>query len=159
MDRIYAPWRSKYFTMERGEGCLFCDLQKETNNETVGILKRGRYWYVVLNLFPYTNGHVMVVSKRHIERLGEVTDEEGAELVAMLALCERAIDEGYRPDGLNVGVNRGSCAGAGVTGHLHFHICPRWCGDTNFMTALSETRIVSENLEDSFRRLAPFFEE
>ena len=82
---------------------------------------------------------------------------EGAELVSLLATAERAIDEAYRPDGVNIGVNRGACAGAGVAGHLHFHLVPRWCGDTNFMTSLAETRVVSEDLEDSWRRLAPFF--
>lgn len=158
MDRIYAPWRSTYFTMEKQEGCLFCTVQKENDDETVGILKRGKHWFVLLNMFPYTNGHVMVVAGRHIERIGEMNTEGGAELVEMLALCEKAIDEAYHPDGLNIGVNRGSCAGAGVVGHLHFHLCPRWCGDTNFMTALAEARVVSENLADSFQRLAPHFQ-
>lgn len=157
MDRIYAPWRSTYFTMEKGEGCLFCTIQGEPDDETVGILKRGKNWFVLLNMFPYTNGHVMVVAVRHIERIGEVSAEEGTELVEMLTLCERAIDEAYHPDGLNIGVNRGSSAGAGVVGHLHFHLCPRWSGDTNFMTALSETRVVSEDLTATYRRLASHF--
>jgi ATP adenylyltransferase len=157
MDRIYAPWRSTYFTMEKGEGCLFCTIQGEPDDETVGILKRGEHWFVLLNMFPYTSGHVMVVAVRHIERIGEMSAEEGVELVEMLTLCERAIDESYRPDGLNIGVNRGGAAGAGVVGHLHFHLCPRWRGDTNFMTALSETRVVSEDLTDTYGRLAPHF--
>lgn len=157
MDRIYAPWRSAYFTMEKGEGCLFCTIQKESDDETVGILKRGGHWFALLNMFPYTNGHVMVVAVRHIEKVGEMSGEEAVELVEMLSRCETAIDEAYHPDGMNIGVNRGSCAGAGVVGHLHFHLCPRWCGDTNYMTALSETRVVSENLADSYRKLAPYF--
>ena len=157
MDRIYAPWRSACFAAEKKGGCLFCTLQEETADETVGILKRGKYWFVLLNMFPYTNGHVMVVAVRHIERIGEMSVEEGNELVEMLARCERAVDGAYHPDGLNIGVNRGNCAGAGVVGHLHFHLCPRWCGDTNFMTALAETRVVSEDLADSYRRLAPYF--
>ena len=157
MDRIYAPWRSAYFTMEKGEGCLFCTVQEETDDETVGILKRGAHWFVLLNMFPYTNGHVMVVAVRHFDAIGQMSTEEGIELIEMLTLCERAIDGAYAPDGLNIGVNRGSCAGAGVVGHLHFHLCPRWCGDTNFTTALAETRVVSEDLADSYRRLAPYF--
>jgi ATP adenylyltransferase len=157
MDRVYAPWRSRYFTMPGVGGCLFCNIQKDTQDEAVGILKRGKHWYVLLNLFPYTNGHVMIVAVRHIERLGEITEEEGEELMKVLALSENAIDKAYNPQGLNVGVNRGSSAGAGVVGHLHFHLCPRWAGDTNFMTVLAETRVVSEDLEESYKKLAPFF--
>ncbi|UCF06727.1 MAG: HIT domain-containing protein [bacterium] len=145
--------------MPHEEGCLFCRLQQAERDEEIGILRRGAHWYVVLNIFPYTNGHIMVVAVRHIERLGEMTPEEGAELVSLLAVSERAIDEVYRPEGLNIGVNRGVSAGAGVVGHLHFHLCPRWPGDTNFMTAISETRVVSEDLEASYLKLKPHFED
>lgn len=158
MDRLYAPWRSTYFTMERGGECLFCSLGRETDERLVGILHRGEHWYVVLNAFPYTNGHVMIVPNRHIASLGEITAEEGAELVVLLARCERAIDEAYSPDGINVGINRGASAGAGVVGHIHVHMLPRWTGDTNFMTALAGTRVVSEDLDASWRRLRPRFE-
>jgi ATP adenylyltransferase len=96
---------------------------------------------------------------RHIERLSEMTAEEGEELITILAQCEDAVDRAYHPDGLNLGVNRGRSAGAGVLGHLHFHMCPRWYGDSNFMTAISEVRIISESLEESYKRLVPFFEE
>jgi ATP adenylyltransferase len=159
MDRIYAPWRSAYFTMEKGGGCLFCSIQKEENDAQIGMLARGAHWYVIINMFPYTGGHVMVVANRHIERLGEVTEAEGAELVAILARSERALREAYHPEGMNVGINIGAASGAGVTGHLHVHLCPRWTGDTNFMTALAETRVVSEALEESFRKLAPYFKQ
>ncbi|MBN1886278.1 MAG: HIT domain-containing protein [Candidatus Krumholzibacteriota bacterium] len=158
MDRVYAPWRSRYFTMQAQEGCLFCGIQKETNDAAVGILARGEHWFVILNAFPYTNGHIMVVARRHIERIGEIDRAAGAELLSMLAAAERAIDEAYRPDGMNVGVNRGPSAGAGIAGHLHFHLVPRWRGDTNFMTTLADTRVVSEDLGESWRRLKPFFE-
>ncbi len=158
MDRIYAPWRSAYFSMPKGEGCLFCEIQKERDDARVGILERGAHWFVILNMFPYTNGHVMIVAARHIERFEELSADEGRELVGLIARCERAIREAYRPDGMNVGVNIGPGAGAGIAGHLHVHLCPRWIGDTNFMTALAETRVVSEALEESYRRLAPHFE-
>ena len=158
MDRIYAPWRSKYFTMERSGGCLFCEIQGESEEKRVGILKRGRHWFVILNLFPYTNGHIMIVANRHIERLSDITAEEGEELIELLSLCERALNEAYRPEGLNVGANFGASAGAGVVGHLHFHLCPRWTGDTNFMTSLAETRVVSESFEESLKKLVPYFE-
>ena len=145
--------------MPKDDGCLFCEVQKETNDASVGILARGEHWFVILNAFPYTNGHVMIVARRHIGGFGEVGPAEGAELVALIAKAEKAIDGAYKPDGINIGVNRGECAGAGIAGHLHVHLVPRWCGDTNFMTALAETRVVSEDLEGSWRRLKPFFEE
>jgi len=156
VDRIYAPWRSKYFSLEKGKGCLFCEIQKE-EDEKVGILKRGENWFIILNSFPYTSGHVMVVAKRHIDRLAELTEEEANELITLLKLCEKAIDGAYKPDGINIGVNRGSSAGAGIVGHLHFHMVPRWNGDTNFMTTLADTRVVSEALEDSYKKLLPYF--
>jgi ATP adenylyltransferase len=158
IDRVYAPWRSRYFTMEKTDGCLFCEIQKEEDEALVGILARGEHWFVILNTFPYTNGHVMIVATRHIGSLGEITPEEGAELVIYLALCEKALEEAYSPDGMNIGVNRGASGGAGIIGHIHFHIVPRWTGDTNFMTALAETRVVSEELEGSYKRLKPYFE-
>ena len=159
MDRIYAPWRSKYFTMKRSGGCLFCEIQGEGEDNSALILKRSRYWFVILNLFPYTNGHIMIVANRHIERLSDITAEEGNELVELLSLCDRALQEVYHPEGLNVGANLGASAGAGVVGHLHFHLCPRWTGDTNFMTTLAETRVESESLEESRKKLAPYFED
>jgi len=143
--------------MAKEGGCLFCTIQKEEHDERVGMLLRGAHWFVILNMFPYTGGHVMIVANRHIEHLGEVAAEEGGELVELLALSEKALREAYRPEGINVGINIGTAAGAGIAGHLHVHLCPRWTGDTNFMTAIAETRVVSEALEESFRRLAPHF--
>ena len=143
--------------MEREEGCLFCNIQNEEEDRTVGMLKRGKHWFVILNLFPYTNGHIMVVARRHIGEIGEISEEEGTELIPLLAESERAIRKGYGPDAMNIGVNIGAPAGAGVVGHLHFHLVPRWNGDTNFMTAVSETRVVSEDLDESFKRLSPYF--
>ena len=107
----------------------------------------------------HTNGHVMIVANRHMEKLSDMTVEEGEELVRFLSLCERALEEAYHPEGLNVGVNLGASAGAGIVGHLHFHLCPRWTGDTNFMTSLAETRVVSESLEESRKKLAPYFDD
>lgn len=157
MDRIYAPWRSKYFTLENKGGCLFCEIQKEEEDRRVGILKRAEHWFIILNLFPYTNGHIMIVANQHIESFSELYDEQGTELVRLCALCERALREAYHPDGMNVGVNLGVSAGAGVVGHLHVHLCPRWTGDTNFMTTVAETRVVSEEMEESYKKLAPHF--
>lgn len=143
--------------MEQKEGCLFCSLQNDEDDRKVGILYRGEHWFIIMNLFPYTNGHIMVVASRHIDGISQIKEEEGKELIELLALSEKAIDSAYNPDALNIGVNRGVSAGAGVVGHLHFHLVPRWNGDTNFMTALAETRVVSEDIGDSYDRLAPFF--
>jgi len=144
--------------MEKNDGCLFCEIRKEEDDALVGILKRGTHWFIILNTFPYTNGHVMIVANRHIGNLGDITPEEGAELVEYLALSEKALEEAYSPQGMNIGVNRGESGGAGIIGHIHFHLVPRWTGDTNFMTALAETRVVSEELEGSWKRLKPYFE-
>lgn len=144
--------------MPKDEGCLFCEIQNEEQDDRVGILKRGRSWFVILNMFPYTSGHVMIVAARHIERMAEMTDDEIIELGELLVLCESAVDDVYHPDGMNIGMNRGASAGAGIVGHLHFHLCPRWEGDSNFMTSIAETRVVSEELEESYRRLKPHFD-
>ena len=158
MDRIYAPWRCKYFEMPKEEGCLFCRIVEDDRDREVGLLYRGEHWFVILNMFPYTSGHVMVVANRHVERLVDISKIEGIELIELLAKCEAAIDEAYRPDALNTGANRGAGAGAGIVGHLHFHLVPRWDGDTNFMTALAGTRVVSEDLDETYRKLIPFFD-
>jgi ATP adenylyltransferase len=159
MDRIYAPWRSKYFALEKRDACLFCEIQNEQDDGLVGILRRAEHWFVILNLFPYTNGHIMIVAKRHIESFAELKDEEGSELIHLCSLCEGALRAAYEPDGLNIGVNLGASAGAGVEGHLHVHLCPRWTGDTNFMTSIAETRVVSEEMEESYKRLSPHFDD
>jgi ATP adenylyltransferase len=145
--------------MEKGVGCLFCEIQKEEEDALVGILARGRHCLVILNTFPYTSGHLMIVANRHIGGLGDITTEEGTELVEYLALCEKALESAYCPDGMNIGVNRGASGGAGIVGHIHFHMVPRWNGDTNFMTSLAETRVVSEDLEASWKRLRSYFEQ
>ncbi len=142
--------------MPKGERCLFCSVQEE-DDRAAGILKRGNHWFVLLNMFPYTNGHLMVVAARHIERIRDIREDEAGELVEFLSLSELALDKAYHPDGINIGVNRGASAGAGVVGHLHFHLVPRWNGDTNFMTAVAETRVVSEDFEESLRKLEPHF--
>ncbi len=157
MDRIYAPWRSEYFTMEKQKGCLFCNLLAQEKNESMGILYRGKHWFVLINRFPYTSGHIMVVANRHIGKVGDISEMEAKDLIPVLAMSEKAVNEAYHPDAMNIGVNLGTSAGAGIVGHLHFHLVPRWNGDTNFMTAISATRVISEDTDESFVRLAPYF--
>lgn len=137
----------------REDGCLFCRIRDEEADPKNFVLERGDRWYTIINRFPYTTGHVMVVCNRHVECLADLDDTEGAELTALLARCERALRREYRPDGINMGANLGRSAGAGIMGHLHVHLVPRWHGDTNFMSTIGETRVVSEDLGDTYRRL------
>ncbi len=153
MDRLYAPWRSAYLMSEPEAGCLFCRFAAGSDDRANLILQRGARWFVIINRYPYTTGHVMVVCNRHVDRMSEFDAEEGEELVRLLSRCERALAQVYGPDGINVGANLGRSAGAGITGHFHMHLVPRWQGDTNFMSAVGETRVVSEDLNDTYHKL------
>ena len=127
------------------------------DDEKNWILHRGRHCFVIVNIYPYSNGHIMVVSNRHVDHFADLSPDESAELMGLMSRCEKAIFESYQPGGINVGVNVGRSAGAGILGHLHVHLVPRWHGDTNFMTAVAETRVVSEDLADTYKRLKPYF--
>lgn len=154
MGRVYAPWRSVYLMGEPAHGCLFCNFAADPSNDRANfVLERGRDWFVVINRYPYTTGHIMVVTRRHVEKVSDLEGGEGAEMVHLLARCEGAIARTYGPDGINVGANLGRSAGAGIVGHFHMHMVPRWHGDTNFMSAVGETRVVSEDLNDTYDRL------
>lgn len=157
MERLYAPWRAAYFMAEEEDGCLFCRMAASKDDRAHMILARGEGWFVVINRYPYTTGHVMVVCNRHVERVGDFRDGEGAEMANWIARCERALVSVYAPDGINIGANLGRSAGAGVVGHFHMHVVPRWQGDTNFMSAVSETRVVSEDLNDTYEKLRRAF--
>lgn len=139
-----------------GGRCVFCEARDADAHELV--IARAPQSYVILNLFPYNNGHLMVVPNRHLGTLAEATLDELTELMAMTQRAEMALREVYRPDGLNVGLNLGRSAGAGIVDHLHVHIVPRWTGDTNFMSVFGEVRVLPEQLEDTRRRLVPVFE-
>ena len=137
-------------------GCIFCELDAPGRDDL--ILFRGRTCYVILNLYPYNNGHLMVVPNRHLPSLAATTAEERDELMALTRDAEIALNEAYAPQGINIGINLGRPAGAGVLDHLHVHAVPRWNGDTNFMTVIGETRVLPEDLAASKRRLRPIFE-
>jgi ATP adenylyltransferase len=122
------------------------------------ILKRWDNWYVIVNRYPYTTGHIMLTCNRHVERFSNLDKKESKDLPDLLSRCELALDKAYHPHGINVGVNLGSSAGAGVEGHLHIHLVPRWHGDTNFMSTIGETRVVPEDLNDTYDRLKKAFE-
>jgi ATP adenylyltransferase len=148
-----------YLISERPEGCLFCILPQEEDDEKNLILYRGEHCFVIINAYPYTNGHVMVVCNRHVDHVSELSVDESAEVMVLVSRCERAILDVYKPGGINVGANLGATAGAGIPGHLHVHLVPRWHGDTSFMTSVGETRVISEDLGDTYKRFKPYFEE
>ena len=154
MERLWSPWRLTYVTGSGGtvDGCVFCDVADDL------ILVRGRVTFVILNKYPYNNGHVMVVPSRHVPSLSALTAEEQAELMRLTRHAEIALTEAYAPHGINMGINLGKPAGAGVLDHLHMHVVPRWNGDTNFMTVVGNVRVLPEDLHESATRLRPVFE-
>jgi ATP adenylyltransferase len=138
-------------------GCIFCDAHAHPERDALIVL-RGRVTFVILNLYPYNSGHLMVVPHRHVPTLAAATSEEQAELMRFTRFSEMALTEVYTPQGLNIGVNLGRAAGAGVVDHLHVHLVPRWNGDTNFMSVIGETRVLPEDLGETAKRLRPVFE-
>lgn len=157
MERLWSPWRNAYVSGEAKEGCVFCSAQVREDAAAL-ILYRGRTGFVILNLYPYNNGHLMVVPYRHVATLAAATPDELSELMDLTRRAEIALSEAYRPQGLNVGINLGRPAGAGVVDHLHVHLVPRWTGDTNFMSVIGEVRVLPEDLEQTAKRLRPIFE-
>jgi len=141
----------------KSEGCVFCDAQGN-EDATPLLVFRGHRSFVILNLFPYNNGHLMVVPNRHIGSLAEATHDELCEMIELTQRAEVALTETYKPHGMNVGINLGKPAGAGILDHLHIHVVPRWNGDTNFMTIVGQTRVLPEELPEAAARLRPIFE-
>ena len=161
MDRLWSPWRLAYVTgADRATGCIFCEATGAASDPARAalVVARGRLSYVILNLYPYNSGHLMVAPNRHIATLAAATDEELAEMIRFTRDAELALTESYQPHGLNVGINLGRSAGAGIVDHLHIHLVPRWTGDTNFMSTVGNTRVLPEDLAESARRLRPIFE-
>lgn len=147
MDKLWAPWRSKYIYMRKHSGCIFCRAKKTKNMRSSGILERSEHSFSMLNIFPYNNGHVMVAPNRHVKSLELLSDEELLDLMSLVNKTKLRIDKKLKPHGYNIGLNIGKIAGAGFPGHIHVHIVPRWTGDTNFMPVISGTKVVSESLE------------
>ena len=154
MERLWSPWRLAYVTATaRAEnGCIFCQVGDDL------VLVRGRLSYAILNLYPYNNGHLMIVPNRHVGTLAATTADERAELMRLTRHAEIALTEAYAPQGINVGMNLGRPAGAGIVDHLHVHLVPRWTGDTNFMSVVGNVRVLPEELGETAKRLRPIFE-
>lgn len=157
LDRLWAGWRSEYVTDPSigsdSAGCVLCRLVEADDDESALVLERTADTITVMNLYPYATGHVMVSPIRHTPDLDDLDDKEAADLMAGIRRAVRAVKSAFVPGGLNVGANQGAAAGAGVPGHLHFHVLPRWRGDTNFMTSLAEVRVMPEDIRTSFERL------
>jgi ATP adenylyltransferase len=158
LERLWTPWRLAYVTGDaKSADCVFCAARANDDADAL-IVFRGATCFVILNLFPYNNGHVMVVPNRHIASLADATPEELTELMELTRRTEIALREAYAPHGMNMGINLGKAAGAGVLDHIHVHVVPRWSGDTNFMTIVGQTRVLPEELPDAAVRLRPIFE-
>jgi ATP adenylyltransferase len=159
VERLFTPWRLSYVTsQDAGSGCALCRARDGHDGADRLVVHVGEHCFVVMNLYPYTGGHVMVTPKRHIATLREATADELGEMMGLARKLEDVYREVYRPDGLNVGMNLGRAAGAGIADHIHLHVVPRWSGDTNFMTSISGTRVIPEDPEQSCLRLRPYFQ-
>jgi ATP adenylyltransferase len=156
MDHLWSPWRLKYIVNTKEPGCVFCVAPQSSDPL---IVCRGELAYVILNLYPYNNGHLMVVPYRHESSLARLTREEMNEVGLLTQRAELALREAYQLQGINVGVNLGAAAGAGIEEHVHVHLVPRWYGDTNFMTVVGMTRVLPEELQTTAARLRPIFEQ
>jgi ATP adenylyltransferase len=157
-NRLWAPWRLEYLKGEKSSDCIFCS-KPALSDEEAFIVHRGSGCYVILNAFPYTNGHVMVAPYQHLGDLRDLQPDTASELMALTQRALAAIEAVYGPDGFNLGINLGEAAGAGFAGHVHMHVVPRWKGDTNFMPVVGDTRVMPEALPDSWRRLQEAFGE
>jgi ATP adenylyltransferase len=158
MDHLFTPWRYQYMAVAgkdegKAEKCIFCRALAEENDRESLIVHRGRDCFVVLNKFPYTNGHLMIAPFEHLDELQKLRTSAAHEMIELAQQAERAFRKLYKPDGINLGMNIGRAAGAGVVGHVHLHALPRWIADSNFMTTVGETRVLPESLEQTWEKL------
>jgi ATP adenylyltransferase len=154
MDYLWTPWRYQYVSnIDSGEGCPFCVEDSTDNDQQRLIVFRGALNFVLLNLYPYTSGHLLISPYVHISDLAACKSEQLTEMMLLAQRCKQALKQVYKPDGFNIGMNLGRCAGAGVEQHLHLHIVPRWSGDSNFMTIAGETRVLPESLETTYQKI------
>lgn len=154
MKHLWSPWRMTYITGEKQvDGCVFCHAQTLENGPESLIVHREARAYVILNRFPYTSGHLMVLPFTHVSTLAELDPATRAQMMELTTRVTGILDQVYHPQGFNIGINQGAAAGAGIAAHLHIHIVPRWNGDTNFMTAVGETRVLPESLAETWQRV------
>jgi ATP adenylyltransferase len=157
MERLWAPWRLQYVEKERPEGCIFCDKPKLGDDRAAHLVYRGESAYVMLNTFPYNNGHIMVAPYAHLSALEDLPPETLHEMMDLAQQCVRAFKLVFNPDGVNLGFNLGAAAGAGIKDHLHMHLVPRWTGDTNFMPVIADVRVIPQSLDQTYEALLGAF--
>ena len=154
MDYLWTPWRYTYLASAgKAPSCIFCDLQRDGDDHKALIVHRGKYNFIILNAYPYTSGHSMVVPYEHIDQLRKLPPPAAVEMMELMQRLETVLYEVYRSDGVNLGMNVGKAAGAGIAGHIHMHVVPRWIADSNFMTVIGDTRVLPELLETTYHRL------
>ena len=153
MKHLWSPWRMRYLNSPKIEGCVFCNALDLPDGVDNMIVYRGEQSFVILNTFPYTNGHMMIIPYDHVPDLLDLDEATRAEMIELVTRASEVLREVYGPEGFNIGINMGEAAGAGVGDHIHIHVVPRWKGDTNFMTAVGETRVLPEELSETYRRV------
>ena len=153
MKRIWAPWRMKYILSSQKKGCFICDICRANNNRQNLILKRGKSNFLLLNRYPYNNGHLLVAPYKHVDALESLAADEMTEMMEIASMACKALRKSLHPDGFNIGLNIGAAAGAGLKDHIHLHIVPRWEGDTNFMPVLGEVKIIPQPLGKLWKQL------
>lgn len=153
MKKLWAPWREKFIAGKKEKGCIFCKRLREKKDQKNFILYRGKNAFVILNLYPYNSGHLMVVSMRHRAQFEDLTPPEALEMMQLSQIWAKNIKKALRPDGINLGLNLNQAAGAGIHDHVHIHLVPRWSGDTNFMPILADTKVISVSLESVYKKL------
>jgi len=158
MDYLWTPWRFAYVTHAgKTERCIFCDAPQTQDDEKVRIVHRAKHCFIILNTYPYTPGHSMIVPYLHLDELEKLPVEASQEMMSLLQKLEGILRRLYHPDGVNLGMNIGKAAGAGLAGHIHMHILPRWVADANFLSVIGETRVLPETLEVTWRRMREAF--
>ena len=159
MEKLWAPWRMELIARsEEQTGCIFCELPKQKDDAKNLILGRTAHTFAMLNKYPYNNGHLMVIPRSHVSDVHALAVEEYGELCAMLRIALRLVGRAYNAQGANLGMNIGRAAGAGIADHIHWHVVPRWAGDTNFMPVLADTKVMIEHLQATFEKLRPLFD-
>jgi ATP adenylyltransferase len=159
MKRIFAPWRYKYIKNPDSEGCIFCRAVSSDDDRKSGVLFRGEFSFVIMNKYPYNNGHIMVAPYKHTGNFGDMNEDEMLELSVNIRKWQEVIKKAMKPDGFNIGMNIGRIAGAGFENHLHYHLVPRWSGDTNFMPIIGETKVVPISIDEAYDILLEAYKE
>lgn len=163
MDKLWSPWRANYIQSFKhksdSEECVFCSVhQLDINDDESLVVYKSDLCFVMLNLYPYNSGHLMIIPYRHISDIEEITNDEFAEITKLITLSKKALTDLMKPQGFNIGANIGKAAGAGIDQHIHFHILPRWIGDTNFMPAIGEVKVISQDLLETKKELVKVFD-